>query len=143
MIPKRLINDNQDISNLRVLAQTFNQYFSWFGKNVEAQMKPSNYSFLRYLARTCGTSFLLKPITPSEIEGHICGLHDNKIAGPNSIPARVLKIGSRIFAAPLHNLINMHLTHGSILSIIKMQFGLSRTNIGVLRKPKSLNLKAK
>lgn len=87
----RITEKNIDITDPKLVANAFNNYFTNVGNNLANQIRVQN-SPLDYLKSPSCSSFCIFPVTADEIETDISSLKSGKATGPFSIPINVLKI---------------------------------------------------
>ena len=90
-IPNLFVN-NKTIDNPADIANSFNKFFVNVGKITEQSIPMSNRSPLCYLDGDYPHSFLLTPVSVSEVSTIISGLNSSKSVAPNSILITLLKI---------------------------------------------------
>ena len=95
-IPKSLTVDGTTISNPTATSNIFNNYFSSITNKTNRNISISNKHFSDILKNRFNISFFVNPTDKSEIENVISSLHSNKSVGPNSVPAKVLKLNMYI-----------------------------------------------
>ena len=88
-----LNDDNKLISDQKIIANKFNNYFVNVGSNIDKQIPKTIGDFRSYLNNIkCSKSFFLDATGPLEIDKIIETLDINKSTCPNSIPVYILKI---------------------------------------------------
>ena len=123
----KLLNENNNlISDPKIISNVFNDYFSSIGLKIP--IVPG--SFKEYfeikdvsgksLINPSNASFFLSPIVPAEIEKLIDALDIKKSTGPNSIPVFILKILKPFFPSWLSKLVNLSFTVGIFPDILKI-----------------------
>ena len=97
----KIVQDNTELTDPKVVANAFNNYFANVGANLASLIPDVNKSPLEYLENLLCNNFYLFPVTPAEIETQISNLNFAKAAGPYSIPANILKILKSAISMPL------------------------------------------
>ena len=90
--PNCIFHNNSNISDPKIIADSFNEYFSNVGKKIQSKIPVTNLKYDEYLDNPNPNSFFIQPTDPEEISSIISNLDLNKSCGPNSIPTRVLKL---------------------------------------------------
>ena len=86
-----LLTDNQVITDRKLVADTFNQYFANISNNLAENIPNVSNSPLDYLGGfPVDSSFVFYPITQREIENEISLLKVSKVTGPHSIAKDVM-----------------------------------------------------
>lgn len=119
--PNRLVKDNQEITDVKSIANEFNCYFATIGSRLATEI-PSCGAFAHklYLDNPSSSSFFLSPVTNIEIIDIISTLNSNKATGPYSIPIVLLKILKNYISHPLEILFNCSFTTGTVPDHFKM-----------------------
>ena len=126
----KLLNENNNlVSDPRIISNVFNYYFSNVGPNIERKIPTAPGSFKDYfnkrdvngklLINSNNSSFFLIPTVPNEIEQLIDALDVKKSTGPNSIPVYILKLLKPFFSFWLSQLINLSFNSGIFPDILK------------------------
>ena len=100
-VPNLLEIDNVKLTNLKSIANAFNNYFSNIGLNIAATIPTVNISFEKFLSKSICHSFFLSPVTTLEVEDEITNLNVSKSVGPFSIPTKLLKILKFLLSGPI------------------------------------------
>ena len=127
----KLLNENNNlISDPKIISNVFNGYFSSIGPKIERKIPIVPGSFKEYfeikdvsgksLINPSNASFFLSPTVPAEIEKLIDALEIKKSTGPNSIPVFILKILKPFFASWFSKLVNLSVTVGIFPDILKI-----------------------
>ena len=119
-IPSKLIANSSEIKDARMIANTFNNYFSSIGEKVASSIAPTAVSPLAYMDPPQLSSLLLHPVTTDEIKKEISMLDPSKTTGPFSIPIKLLKIVQDYLCKPLQKLFNCSLTTGTVPDKFKL-----------------------
>ena len=88
----KIVQNNTELTDPKVVANAFNNYFANVGANLARSIPDVNKSPLEYLKNPLCNNFYLFPVTPAEIETQISNLNFAKATGPYSLPANILKI---------------------------------------------------
>ena len=91
--PNRIVNENQEITDTKAIANEFNNNFATIASRLAAQIPISGtHTGKIYLDTPSCSSFFLLPVTNSEIIEIINNLNLNKSTGPFNIPVVFLKL---------------------------------------------------
>ena len=104
----RLKCNNEIIDDPKLISQTFVNYFTNVGPNLDKEIPVTqNISSLTYLTNRSNASFIIAPASNEEVLTIIMHLDEFKSSGPSSIPVKLLKIASPIIVPHLVNIINI------------------------------------
>ena len=113
-IPSMIEKDSLRLTDSKLIANAFNNYFSNVGSNISKDIPIVSTSFLEYLNRPVPQSFQLFPTTTCEIENIITTFNNSKSIGPFSIPTKLLKILNTVISAPLACIFNCSFMTGVV-----------------------------
>ena len=116
----KTVQNNVKLTDPKLVANAFNNYFANVGVNLARLIPNVNKSPLEYLKNSSCKHFYLFPVTPVETENEITNLKSEKTTGPYSIPVNILKILISVISAPLENLFNTSLSTGIVPSKFKV-----------------------
>ena len=102
------------------MAETFNNFSTSIGKNLQNKIPPTKKTFTDYLNRLSLGNFTIGVTSADEISDLICSLESSKSVGPCSIPTKILKIATEIVSLPLSELINNSISKGIFPDICKL-----------------------
>ncbi len=105
-VPNLLRVDNLNLTNSKLIADAFNNYFSNIGSNIANTIPTVDISFEKFLNNSLCHSFFLSPVTTLEVEEEITNLNLSKSVGPFSIPTKLIKILKCLLSGPLAYLFN-------------------------------------
>ena len=94
----KLIINEHEIANHKVIADQFNKLFSNIGKNLASAVPKPNLAFDYYIDKPQASSFFLSPTNSTEIQNLIMSLSSTKAFGPFSISTSLLKTLIYIFS---------------------------------------------
>ena len=116
------MTDNQEITDPKLIAHTFNQYFASISKNLTETIPNVPNSPFDYLgSSSVASSFVFYPITQKEIEDEISLLKGRIIMfGPHNIPSDVMQILKSVISKPLEIIFNLSLVNGCVPSKFKL-----------------------
>ena len=127
---KLMDENNNIISDSKIIANIFNDHFSALGAKVQQKIPLEQGDFRDYFKKRGkdnkavinpgGHSFFLSPTVPDEIEKIIDRLNPSKSTGPNGIPVFILKAFKGFFSYWLSKLINLCFETGEFPSILKI-----------------------
>ena len=112
----KIVENNLEITEPKLVANAFNDYFANIGKNLESQIPSVSNSPMVYLNNPVCNSFYFFPLTCSEIETEISKLKTGKSVGPFSIPIDILKMLKAYISKPLEIVFNASISTGVVLS---------------------------
>ena len=107
----KIVQNNVELTDPKLLANAFNNYFANVGVSVARLIPDVNKSPLEHL--------ILFPVTPVEIENEISHLKSDKATGPYSIPVNISKILKSVISVPVATLFNTSLSTGVVPSKFK------------------------
>ena len=81
----KIMDNNEEISDTKSIANAFNSYFSNIGKELDNQIPRGHGNPMDYLHSPVKGSFFLFPTTSREIEVETSNLRISKAVGPFSI----------------------------------------------------------
>ena len=94
------------------ISNFFNKHFTTVAVKIESKIVKTNKHFSLYLKNPNEKTFSLYPTTPVEVECYLKTINIRKSVGHFSIPNRVLKEFSKVFAVPISHLFNLSLDSG-------------------------------
>lgn len=94
-------------SNLKKMAETFNQYFVEVGETLASQIPNSGRSQADFQTYTNPQSMFLAPAIEKEVDKYISELKSNSSPGPDGLSAHVLKQFRHYLKTPLLYIINL------------------------------------
>ena len=104
--PSSLLLNQKSVTNQQDMAENFNNFFTFIGKNLQEIIPLTRKDYAQYLSTPNKSNFSIKPIKAEEIYGIIKTSKNSKSTGPKSIPTKILKIIKKSISAPLSTLIN-------------------------------------
>ena len=113
-------NNNVDITEPNLIANTFNNYFVQVGSKLASEIPAVAKTHLDYLKSPLCNSFFLSPTTTNEIEKVISSFKCGKATGPFSIPTDVLKTIKTTISKPLEIIFNESFETGIVPSNLKI-----------------------
>ena len=106
-------------SNQKLIAESFNEYFTQIAEKIKSRLPPTNRSFRNYLSAPCRRSFFFSPTTPGEVQKIIRSLDDKKATGLYSIPHQLLNAIPLRIATILSDIINISFKTGKFIDALK------------------------
>ena len=106
-------------SNPKIIAESFNNYFSQIAEKLRAKLPPTPKSYRNYLNTPPENSFFLSPTNTDEIKKVILSLDRKKATGPYSIPCQVFSELSNEIAPILSSIFNLSFQTGKFVEILK------------------------
>ena len=117
--PKSLNIDGNCITNEKIIAENFNNFFVEIGSNLASKIPKAKKPFNVYLKNKLVNSFVLNPVDESEVVKLVNNINKNKSLGPNSIPISVLKRHIDVLKGPITFLINLSFRQGIFPDALK------------------------
>ena len=119
-VPNLLRVDNLNLTNSKLIADAFNNYFSNIGSNIANTIPTVDISFEKFLNNSLCHSFFLSPVTTLEVEEEITNLNLSKSVGPFSIPTKLIKILKFLLSGPRAYLFNCSFLTGFVPDHFKL-----------------------
>ncbi|XP_065683390.1 uncharacterized protein LOC136096149 [Hydra vulgaris] len=110
--PNVIVHNNITITNPFDICNTFNNYFTGIGRDVQATIPSSMNHFTYYLSNPAQKSFFIKPTDEHEISKIVDSLDSNKGSGPNGLPVKILKLLKTELSRILSNIFNTSFSSG-------------------------------
>ncbi|XP_065682310.1 uncharacterized protein LOC136095525 [Hydra vulgaris] len=110
--PNIIVHNNITITNPFDICNTFNNYFTGIGRDVQATIPSSMNHFTYYLSNPAQKSFFIKPTDEHEISKIIDSLDSYKASGPNGLPVKILKLLKTKLSRILSNIFNTSFSSG-------------------------------
>ena len=118
--PKCLSSNGSTFTNQVEISNIFNNYFASIDEKTKVSINYSHKHFSDFLKDKNQTSFFLSPTNKYEIQNVISSLNSNKSVGPNSIPARILKLLKNDTSTQLADIFNISFSTGVFPTILKV-----------------------
>ena len=115
-----ITSGNSVTSDPETVANHFNDFFTTIADSIRDKMQPSFNHFSNFLKEPNLNSLLLAPTNAEEIAEVICSFSISKASGPNSIPARILKLINNDISVPISTLINSSFASGIFPTVLKI-----------------------
>ncbi|XP_065662546.1 uncharacterized protein LOC136085185 [Hydra vulgaris] len=112
--------NNKTITNKKIIANTFNDYFSSIADKLSKENIPSRFHFSHYLKNQNPDTFFISSVTPQEVNDYISLLSPKKSTGPNSIPSKIMTLASQELSFPLSIIINQSFQSGIFPDLFKI-----------------------
>ena len=123
-IPSKIVNDNNDISHPREMANEFNKYFISIGPNLQKKLDDPhdtcNKHFSKYLSNPCSSSIFFQPIVESEIISIVDKFKNDTSSGFDHIDVKVVKKVIPFICKPLSQIFNMSMSTGLVPDNLKV-----------------------
>ena len=107
-----LMVDNKISTDPKIIANTFNKYFSTVADKLQDKIFHTSHDFKNYLTNGNNNSFFINPTDKDEIIDILITFNINKTSGPHSIPIKILHVIKHIIAEPLALIINLSFETG-------------------------------
>lgn len=115
-----LLVNNELISDPKVVAEKFNNYFSTIASELQGKIKYFGKDFSFYLKNSNPNNFFINPTDKNEIINIINNININKATGPHSIPSDILHLIKFNIAEPLAEIINLSFEKGLFFENLKL-----------------------
>lgn len=119
ILPSKIIDGNNIISEKNDIAGSLNNFFVNIGNMVENKIPQGKNNFMTYLKDKNANSIILRPVTDNEIVEMVRALITSKSCGPNSIQTHLLKTNLDYFLFPLKKIINLSFSDGIFPDLLK------------------------
>lgn len=117
----KLVENGNEKSDPKEVANKFNDYFANIGKSIIASEIPiACKDPMAYLGNPVCNSFYLFPNWAGEIETEINNLKSGKSSGPSSIPVNILKLTQHVVSKPLEIIFNASFASGVVPNDFKL-----------------------
>ena len=110
-LPNTFKIEGKDTTDKKLIANAFGQYYSKIGTNLASKIS-SNGDYLKFMNKSCDTTFFLAPTDPYEVNKIISDLKNKTSYGLDGVSNVILKNLSTSLLAPLTILINRSLQTG-------------------------------
>ena len=117
--PSSLMVDNEIVTDPKIIADTFNSYFSTIAEKLQSKIFHSSHDYKKYLKNGNCSSFFINPTNKDEVIDIINTFEINKSTGPHSIPNNILHLINQIIAEPLSLIINLSFETGIYIESLK------------------------
>ena len=118
--PKKINNNNTDITEPKAIANAFNNFFAKIGNDIANSVPNTDCSPQQYLNKQTYDTFYLFPTSTSEIETEISAINVRKATGPYSIPSNLLKLLKSVISKPLEIIFNASFARGIVPNKFKI-----------------------
>ena len=119
------MTNNQEITDPKFVADTYNQSFANISKNLAENIPNVPNSPVIYLGSSpVASSFVFYPITQKQVENEISLQNISKVTGPHSIPTNEMQISKSAISKRLEIIFNLSLVNGRVQN----QFKLAKKN---------------
>ena len=90
--PSNIFDNGRSLTEPQEIANAFNKYFVNVATDIQSSIRYSKNNFHDFLPPVNINSFFLNPTDEIEVKNIILSLNPLKAIGPNSIPAKILKL---------------------------------------------------
>ena len=113
--PSSLLVNKELISDPKLVAETFNNYFSSIASQLLGKIHQHGKKCSCHLKNSNPNDFCIKPTHLIEVINTINNLSPNKAMGPNSIPMDIFHLIKLSIAQPLVDIVNLSFEKGSYI----------------------------
>ena len=106
-------------SDGKMVANSFNQYFTTVAQKLIDKMKPSTKDFKDFLVNSNFNSFLLSPVTSEEVNDIIATLDESKSNDSYTVPTMLIKLARHTISEPFSTIANSSFIEGIFLDKLK------------------------
>ena len=118
--PKKINNNNTDITEPKAIANAFNNFFTKIGNDIANSVPNTDCSPQQYLNKQTYDTFYLFPTSTSIIETEISAINVRKATGPYRIPSNLLKLLKSVISKPLEIIFNASFARGILPNKFKI-----------------------
>ena len=120
MVEKEEEGEKEITTDPKIIADTFNKYFSTIADKLQGKIFHTSHDFKKYLKNRNENSFFITPTDKTEIIDILNTFNVNKSIGPHSIPNNILQLIKYIIAEPLALIINLSFETGIFIENLKI-----------------------
>ena len=84
-----LLVNGVKITEDKAIADTFNDFFSNVGRNLDQNIGGTDKNFRKYLSNRMNSSFFLAPILETDVRQELLKMHMKKACGPDNISPKI------------------------------------------------------
>ena len=125
------------LKDCQSIVSAFSKYFSNIGSKLANEIPPVDTDPQIFLGPSLVNSFVLLPVTTTEVEDVITSLQSAKASDPYSIPVCLLKLIKTCISFPLQLIYNLSLSSGCVPDHFKLAnsipLWLAWTTMGVYK----------
>ena len=99
-------------SDSKIIANSFNQYFTSVVQKLVEKMIPSTKDFKDFLTNANLNSFFLDPLTPVEVNDIIANLDENKSSDSYNVPTKLITLVRLTISEPFSTIANSSFLEG-------------------------------
>ena len=118
--PSSLLVNNKLVSEPKLVAETFNEYFSTIAEKLQHKIKHAPKNFSSFLQNPNPYSFFIMPANVTQVINTINDLNSNKALGPYSTPTDIFHLIKLNVAEPLTEIINLSFEEGIYIDNLKI-----------------------
>ena len=118
--PSSLMVNKKLISEPKLVAETFNEYFTTIAEKLQNKIKHAPKHFSSFLQSPNPFSFFIMPANITQVVNTINDLSSNKALGPYSTPTDVFHLIKLNVAEPLTEIINLSFEEGVYIDNLKI-----------------------
>ena len=118
-LPNKLRINKTSITDKKIIADKFTEFFINIGSNLAAKIPPSNMNFDSYLPLVC-TIFAEKSVIEEELKRAFFSLKPNKTPVYDNINVNIVKKIYGELKAPLRHIFNLSLSKGTFPDKLKI-----------------------
>ena len=112
--PKKINNNNADITEPKAIANAFNNFFAKIGNDIANSMPNTDFSPQQCLNKQTYDTFYSFPTSTSGIETEISAINVRKATGPYSISSNLLKLLKSVISRPLEIIFDASFARGIV-----------------------------
>ena len=118
--PSSLLVNSKLISEPKLVAETFNEYFSTIAEKLQNKIKHVPKHFSSFLHNPNPYSFFIMPANVTQVINTINDLNTNKSLGPFSTPTDIFHLIKLNVSEPLTEIINLSFEEGVYIDQLKI-----------------------
>ena len=127
---KAIKKEGVTLTNSADIANTFNNYFTTIGDNLDKKIPCSDVNPISYISPV-NSAFSFAEISLESVLKTLKSINPNKATGPDNIPNKVLKMAADILAPSLSAIFNRSLSMGIYPDDWKMARVLPILKVGI------------
>ena len=101
-----LLVNGVKITEDKAIANTFNDFFSNVGRNLDQKIGGADKNFRKYLSNRMNSSFFLAPILETDVRQELLKIHMKKACGPDNISPKSIWSCTTVLIEPLSLIFN-------------------------------------
>lgn len=113
-LPQNFIINNKNITDRKIIAESFNSFFSNIGKITSANIPSANKHFTEFMNNPTLHSMYLEQVDPNEVINIVHKMKPKTSSGHDNISTKLIKLSLHNILDPLTSIINKSFTAGIV-----------------------------